>query len=307
MTLEILKPGILTTVQDLGRPGSGALGVSPGGALDAPALETANRLVGNPPGACALEVVAGPLAIRLHGDGWLAFCGADFEAQLDGRPLRRGWRAAYISGQVLTLNGPRAGMRAVLAFGGGIAVPQILGGGGTDLGAGFGGWHGRALAAGDRLPLGPGVPLARAVGVAHTEADGWVRALPGPEYEQFEQESLIWDSDWRISPQSNRMGMRLAGPVLARTTAGDLPSHAVLPGVVQVPPDGQPIVLLADAQATGGYPRIAVVIAADLWKLAQARPGTALRLRRCDIGTARRALVQQRQDSYRLARSLEGT
>ncbi|SMF35642.1 5-oxoprolinase subunit C family protein [Pseudogulbenkiania subflava] len=294
--LEILRPGVQTTVQDLGRHGLRHLGIGQSGALDAPALRIANRLVGNPEGAAALEITLGPVRLRFLRDGWLALSGADFDATLDGQPVWCGWRQAVRAGQELHLAGSRRGMRAYLAVDGGIAVPEVLGGRATDLAAGFGGFAGRALQAGDRLPLGE--PLALE-GKAGSRPPAWtpeIRALPGPEYAEFSAaaQHALWSRPWHVTAQSNRMGYRLAGPTLDRTARHELLSHGVLPGVVQVPPGGQPIVLLADAQTTGGYPRIATVIEADLWKLAQARPGAELHFVPTTLAEARHALQQQR-------------
>lgn len=287
--LEILNPGRFNTVQDLGREGLRHLGITQAGAMDAPSLVLANRLVDNPPGAAGLEIVCGPVEIRFERDGWLALTGALFDAKLDDRELWSGWREPFRAGQRLRLNGPRRGMRLYLAVDGGIAVPEVLGARATDLQAGFGGMAGRALLAGDRLPLGSAHAALKArCGVLQLEWAPGIRVLPGPEFEQFEPAArkAFFDSGWQVSSQSNRMGCRLQGPVLKRRGARDLLSHLVLPGVIQVPPAGQPIVLLADAQTTGGYPRIASVIEADLWKLAQVRPGQSVHFVQTDAAGA---------------------
>lgn len=293
--LEILKAGLFNTVQDLGREGLRHLGITQAGAMDAPSLVLANRLLDNPAGAAALEIVCGPVEIRFERDGWLALTGALFEAKLDGRELWSGWREPFRAGQRLRLNGPSQGMRLYLAIDGGIQVPEVLGARATDLQAGFGGVEGRALQAGDRLPLGPAnAALTHRCGVLQLEWNPPVRVLPGPEFEQFDAAArkTFLESGWQVSSQSNRMGCRLQGPHIKRRVSEDLLSHLVLPGVIQVPPSGQPIVLLADAQTTGGYPRIASVIEADLWKFAQARPGQSLHFELTDAdgaAAARRA------------------
>lgn len=306
--LEILRPGIQTTVQDLGRHGYRHLGIAQAGALDAPALILANRLLHNPFGAAGLELVAGRIEIRLHRDSCLALCGADFAATLDGQALSPGWRLPAKAGQILKLQGPRSGMRAYLAIDGGIAVPEALGSRSTDLQAHFGGWQGRALLAGDRLPLGLAHPCVRRLGALQRIWSPEVRALPGPEYTQFSSsaQGAFWSQAWSVSTQSNRMGYRLQGTPLLRTVNVDLASHAVVPGVIQVPPNGQPIVLLADAQTSGGYPRIAVVIEADLWKFAQAPPGQKFCFVETDLAGARAASEKWRQELYRLERSIDG-
>ena len=176
----------------------------------------------------------------------------------------------------------------------------------TDLKAGFGGLHGRALRDGDRLPITPQAARLRSVGLRPPAWTPEVRVLPGPEHDEFSPEAqhAFLHAGWRVTPQSNRMGYRLDGPALQRVGTDDLPSHAVLPGVVQVPPSGQPIVLLADAQTTGGYPKIGVVIRADLWKLAQLRLGATLRFVRCTSEEAVGALRSQQQLLDRLRSAL---
>lgn len=296
--LEILRPGVQTTVQDLGRHGLRHLGIAQNGALDAPALILGNRLLGNAANLAGLEIALGPVEIRFGRDGWFALTGADFAATLDGAPAWCGWRLPCRAGQVLRLSGSRHGMRAYLCVDGGIDVPLVLGARATDLKAGYGGHHGRALQAGDRLPQGTAIQLAHRLGVRQRPWQPLLRAIPGPEYHAFDAASRLafWQQAWTVSPRSNRMGYRLQGEPLQRKHGGELLSHGVLPGVVQLPPSGQPIVLLADAQTTGGYPRIASVIEADLWLLAQARPGSRLQFVECDIASARAAREQWLRD-----------
>lgn len=277
--LEVIRPGIQSTVQDLGRPGVRHLGIALGGALDREALILANRLVGNPAGAAGIELVLGAAEFCLLRDGWLALTGADCAATLDGEAVWHGWRWRVHRGQRLRLSAPRHGMRTYLALDGGVVVPPVMGSRATELQAAFGGHQGRALQAGDRLPLGEPLVHDGTLGAWLRESDACLRVLPGPEFDEFEPAAVaaLWQGEWRLSPASNRMGARLDGPTLVRRRGPELASHGVLPGVIQVPPGGQPIVLLADAQTTGGYPRIGCVIEADLWKLAQLRPGARLR------------------------------
>ncbi len=293
--IEVLRAGPLATVQDLGRPGWRERGVSLCGALDDVALRSGNLLVGNAPDAAGIEFTLGPAALRFHADSVVALTGTDADADLDGRPLHPGWRTAVRAGQMLRLAAPRERMRAYLCVAGGIAVPPRLGSRSTDLKAGFGGLDGRALRDGDRLPLAATALPSRALGIRPPAWDATVRVLPGPESDDFspEAQAALFATAWRVTPQSNRMGYRLHGPALARERGGELLSHAVLPGVVQLPPSGQPIVLLADAQTTGGYPKIAVVIRADLWKLAQLRLGGTLRFLPCTPAEAVAALRRQ--------------
>lgn len=294
--IELLRAGPLTTVQDLGRTAWRDRGVSRCGALDDLALAHGNLLVGNPPEAAGLEFTLGPATLRFGIDCCIAITGTDAEARLDDCPLRPGWRQPVRAGQALRLAAPRERMRSYLAVSGGIAVAPALGSRSTDLKAGFGGLDGRALRDGDRLPLhSPAALPSRRIGLAPPDWDATVRALPGPEHDDFSAaaRAAFWAADWRLTPQSNRMGYRFAGPELKRERGGELASHGVLPGVVQVPPSGQPIALLADAQTTGGYPKIAVVIRADQWKLAQLRLGATLRFVRCDRDEAIAALRER--------------
>ncbi|HEY9107230.1 MAG TPA: biotin-dependent carboxyltransferase family protein [Roseateles sp.] len=291
--IEIVRAGPLATVQDLGRPGWRGRGLSLCGAMDEFALQAGNLLVGNAPGAAGLEFTLGAATLRFHADGCIAITGTDADAHLDGRPVHPWWRQRVRAGQTLKLAAPHERMRSYVAITGGLALPAALGSLSTDLKGGFGGLDGRELRDGDRLPLNPGPALPpRRVGMRPPEWTPEVRALPGPEHDDFAADAF-WASDWTVTPQSNRMGYRLAGPTLQRERGGELASHGVLPGVVQVPPSGQPIVLLADAQATGGYPKIAVVIRADLWKLGQLRLGAKLRFVRCTRDEAVAALHEQ--------------
>lgn len=316
--IEILRPGALASIQDLGRNGMRRFGVGGAGALDSVALRVGNLLLGNEPGAAAIEFTLGRATVRFHADLRIALTGAECRADLDGEPAWC-WHAFDVrAGSTLTLPAPRGGTRTYLCVAGGIDVPLAMGSRSTDLKGGFGGHQGRALRRGDRLAaLRPGlgaVPLARLGVLAPAwalpspsspspssspgSADGRalpIRMLPGLEYDQFETEAqqALWQADWTITPNSNRMGFRLEGPALARRPgAPELLSHGVVPGVMQVPPGGQPIVLMADAQTTGGYPKIGVVIEADLWRLAQAPLGAAVRFHRVDLAQAQTARVQ---------------
>jgi len=306
--LEILRAGIQTTVQDQGRTGFRHLGVAQAGALDAPAMWLANRLVNNVGTAAGLEVVAGPVEIRFLRDAWFALCGANFDATLDDQALFCGWRYRVKKGQKLRLFGPKSGMRTYLAVDGGIEVPVVMGSRSTDVRAGFGGHAGRPICNGDRLPLGETYALKNKLGTPQRQWTPEVRVLRGPEFEQFDEHSQqnFFKHAWTVSAQSNRMGYRLQGAALQRNDKTELLSHGVMPGVVQVPPNGQPIVLLADSQTTGGYPRIAVVIAADLWKLAQAQPGRQFCFVETSQEGAKAARLQWQHELYRFEWSLYG-
>lgn len=322
--IVIRKPGVLASVQDLGRHGLRQLGVCPGGALDVLSLTLANRLVGNADGAAGLELTMGGCELQFEADTRIALTGDDFSATLDGTPLWPCWSVPVAAGQTLRLAGAnapgakKAGLRSWLAVAGGIDVPQILGSRSTDLKAGFGGHEGRPLRKGDRLPtcaspLGAAQRERRAFGLrgpdwGADEGDGAIalRVLPGPEFELFTlaARDLLWGERWRITPQSNRMGSRLAGAELKRKRGGDMLSSGVIPGTVQVPPSGQPIILMGDAQTTGGYPRIGVVIRADLWKLAQAPLNGKLRLVQVDQPQALAAWAAQQRYLAQVAQGL---
>ena len=322
--IRVLRPGILASVQDLGRHGHRQLGICPGGALDTLALTLANRLVGNPDGAAGIEITLGNCELRFESAARIALAGDDFSARLDGRPLWPCWSVAVEAGQVLRLGGANAsggkpGLRTWLAVAGGIDVPAVLGSRSTDLKAGFGGFEGRALRKNDTLPVGvPALdeasrtrrpfglrPPAWAAGEGTTEPIS-LRVMQGPEHEQFlvAARAALWTSEWRITTQSNRMGSRLAGTELKRRRLADMLSSAVIPGTIQVPPSGQPIILMGDAQTTGGYPRIGVVIRADLWKLAQAPLNARLRLVEVDAAGARAAWEAQQLYLRQVAQGL---
>lgn len=321
--VTVLRPGMMASVQDLGRHGHRQLGVCPGGALDPLALVLANRLAGNPDGAAGLELTMGGCELRFDAATRIAITGDDFDARLDGAPLWPGWSVPVRAGQTLKFgranrSSRKMGLRTWLAVAGGIDVPVILGSRSTDLKAGFGGHEGRLLKAGDSLmsglsALSAGQLSRRPFGVRmpqwHVNVDDGaivLRAMPGPEYEQFTAASreLLWREPWRITPRSNRMGNRLEGSELKRKRGLDILSSGVIPGTIQVPPSGQPIVLMGDAQTTGGYPRIGVIIQADLWKLAQAPLDGRLRFRQVDAAEALAALHEQQRYLAHLAQGL---
>lgn len=305
--IELLRAGPLTTVQDLGRLAWRDRGISRCGALDDLAHTHANLLVGNTPEAAGLEFTLGPATVRFHAHGCIALAGTDAPAQLDDQQLTPGWRTPVEPGQTLRIAAPRERMRTVLAVSGGLGVPPALGSRSTDLKAGFGGLAGRALRDGDCLPWQPpATHPTRRIGLRMPAWSPDVRVLPGPEHAQFTAAAreAFWAAVWTLTPQSNRMGFRFAGPVLTRAETDDLPSHGVLPGVIQVPPSGQPIVLLADAQTTGGYPKIGVVIRADLWKLAQLRLGATLHFTPCTRDEAVAALRARQSELQALEAAL---
>lgn len=314
--IEVLRCGALTSVQDLGRFGLRHLGIPQSGALDPLALQQANLLVGNPPGAAVLEIGVGPMTLLFQRSCNVALTGVDFCATLSppSAPEHRvfpGQAVAVASGARLTLERPAIpGARAYLAISGGIEVPIVLGSRSTDLNAGFGGHQGRALRAGDSLASGHPSPASQrpSGGIRSLVPRPLLRALPGPDYALFSQhaQQQFWTQAWRISHQSNRMGLRLDGEPMRLGRAINLLSSGVLPGDVQVPPEGLPIVLANDAQTIGGYPRIANVIQADRWQLAQLPAQTAIYFQAVTLEVAITARQQQARYLARLAEGLAG-
>ena len=294
--LTLLRAGMATSVQDAGRFSYGQSGVSLSGVLDLPAMKTANLLVGNPESSAVLEITFGQCRFRFERDSWFALTGAGCQAELDGETVWTGWRTFARAGQVLTLTRAIRGVRSYLAINGGFDLPQVMDSCSTDLKAGFGGWQGRYLKDGDSLPLHPATRrFSASVGVRQLLWGNRVRVIPGPEYHEFSAESqqAFWRTGWVLSTQSNRMGYRLQGRQLHRPDGRELLSHAVLPGTIQVTNGGQPVVLMADAQTTGGYPRIGSVIASDLYHLAQIRPGEPIHFVHCTLQQAREAKQHQ--------------
>ena len=327
--IEVLLSAPQLTVQDTGRRGQRHLGVPRCGMLDALALQKANLLLGNQADAAGLEITFGPVQLRAHTDLHIVLMGKDLLATLqrdgrsDGRSdgpsdgqndglsdgkndgkkrsagsfLTPGFVHFWPAGTTLRLRAAANGIgRSCLAVAGGIDVPMVLGSRSTDLANRFGGLHGRALVTGDRLPVGSAtvwpVPLQ---GLRQSAADGQLRILPGPDYPQLDEAArdMLLTTPWRVTQSSNRMGLRLEGPQLDVIQTGPRLSFGVLPGQIQVPADGQPIILAADAQTTGGYPCIASVISADLWQLAYLTPGARITFSEVDIALAQRYHQQQ--------------
>jgi len=312
--IEILKSGPANCIHDAGRLHLLHIGVSRSGAMDRLSFAIANALLGNPPEAATVEVAMFPFTLRIETDTAIAVTGADAAAELDGRRLPPNWAIPAKAGAELRLSPPARGQRSYVAFAGGIDVPMVLGSRSTDLKSGFGGVEGRGLKKGDRLALAPAQPPrlpAAGLGAAPDEGvlRDWaafatgatVRVIPAAEFPEFTEESrrAFFETGWTVSHQADRMGYRLEGPELSRNKPRELFSHGLLPGTVQVPASGQPIIQLADANTCGGYPKIAVVIAPDLWKIAQTGPGASLRF----VETTRtEALAAQRTQEEMLSR-----
>ncbi|MFC3815704.1 biotin-dependent carboxyltransferase family protein [Lysobacter sp. GCM10012299] len=289
--LRVLRPGLLTTVQDLGRAGWRHLGVAHAGALDRDAAQLGNRLVGNRADAAVLELTLHGPTLQLEVPTRIALTGATVSARFKGEPVPCG-RPVLLPAGTLELGAVRAGARAWLAIAGGIDVPEVLGSRSTDLRGGFGGLDGRALRNDDRVVLGDTAPFD----CTRLQSTPWW-IDPGHDDDprapiRYLPSTHPWSAPlarraWNVSASSNRQGLRLQGDALPTTSADGL-SEPVAPGTIQLPPDGQPIILLADAQTVGGYPRLGHVIAADLPRLAQCIPGQTLHFAAVDATTAHR-------------------
>jgi len=272
MTLHVSAVGASVLVQDLGRPGWAHLGVARSGALDRPAAGLANRLVGNDPGAACLEVLLGGLAVRADEACWVAVTGAPCAVEVDGRPRELAAPVRLTRGSELWLGRPSEGLRSYLAVAGGIAVDPVLGSRSTDT---LGRVGPPAVAVGDRLPMGRPAGPPAAVDTPRPPATGPLRVTPGPRADRVAGDALdlLCRTTYAVSPDSDRVGLRLVGDALPLAVRDELPSEGMVLGAVQVPPDGRPVVFLADHPTTGGYPVVAVVDERDLWQCAQLRPG----------------------------------
>ena len=294
--IRVLHAGLFTTVQDTGRWGYQRFGIPVAGPMDPVSHRMANLLVGNRPSCATLEVtLAGP-RLEFRSDLLLAVCGAEFELLLDGEPVPCGTVLAAGSGQRLAFGRRRQGARAYVAVAGGFDVPRVLGSRATHVGSGMGGVCGRALAAGDVLAAGDGIARRARAGDSRKApaAAGRVRVLPGPHDDRFGSTgaAALEGRRYRVGAASDRMGYRLEGPPLAQE-GPELLSAAVPVGAVQVPPSGEPIILMADRPTTGGYPRIGTVISADVPVVAQLAPGEGIEFETCDHEAALRALIEQ--------------
>ena len=308
MTASIFvhRPGLLTTVQDLGRWGHQAWGVPVAGPMDSYSHRLANLLVHNLPDAAALEVTLIGPDLEFDAPSHVALCGAEFDVTLDGHPVPAATSVAVPRGGRLQFGRRHAGARAYLAVAGGIRTPPVLGSRATHVVSGMGGCHGRALVAGDRLEFvasaGPIGGRRAPLMTLPPSGRGRLRILPGPQADWFTSDAMhaVTTVSFRISPRSNRMGYRLEGPPLPRGREDEPISEPLTFGAIQVPAAGSPILLMADRQTAGGYPKIGVVIAAD-WPIAgQLAPGDFVEFAWCTRREAAAALIARERPLLRV-------
>ncbi|MCS7460342.1 biotin-dependent carboxyltransferase family protein [Paenibacillus doosanensis] len=330
MTIHVRKPGLLTTLQDAGRYGYQKYGVIVSGPMDSFAHQTANLLVGNDAKEAALEATLIGPTLYFAAPALIAVCGPGFTASIDGVPAPL-WRPVYVNaGATLLLGSSREGCRCYIAVSGGFDVPEQLGSRSTYLRAGLGGLEGRALKEGDRLRLKDATELGENImrrlhadaGDAAFQSVKWrvsyemmpaynpnpeIRVMPGAQSDLFDAAGLeaLFSAEFKVQPQSDRMGYRLAGQPLYLREPLDMLSEPVTFGTVQVPPDGNPIVLMADRQTTGGYPKIAQVLAADLPLLAQAQIGSSVRFRQADLIEAQESYLLMEWNLRNLRKSIQ--
>ncbi|MFI5336964.1 MAG: biotin-dependent carboxyltransferase family protein [Opitutales bacterium] len=323
--ITVLKSGLLTTVQDLGRIGYQRDGVVVAGAVDGFAARVANMLVGNPDNAALLELALIGPELRFKEEALLSWCGGEFEARIDGQALPKDRPVRVPAGATVNFGPARKGAMAWLAVAGGFDVPVLLGSRSTLRRAHFGGHEGRGLIPGDRLGLLPPSERATALlaalrgagrlatgwcvkstALGHPAEPGVLRFIRGPEWDWFTREThhLLETAEYTVTKDADRMGLRLDGPPLRLAAARELLSSAVNTGVVQVPPSGLPIVLSAARQTVGGYPRIAVVAAVDFSAIAQLRPGETVRFREIPLARAHELYIGREQDLNRVRTGL---
>lgn len=302
--VRVEAPGLFTTVQDLGREGFGPLGVSAAGAADAISLRMGNRLAGNAENAAGLEMTLLGGTFSFPEGAVVALTGSDFGAMVDGTPVETRVSFEIRAGQTLRLGPSRSGARSYLCVEGGIRVPEFLGSASTHALSGLGGFAGRALRKADVLEIAD-VPSERRAfvnqrispsGLEGLRPRKILRVTPGPQSDWFSREAkdVFYQTSYRVAEESNRMGLRLEGPAIASdATRGEMITEGVSLGAIQVPENGLPIILFVDQQTTGGYPKIANVIAADLASVGQLRPRDEVRFEEVSWDAARALLFEQ--------------
>ncbi|MGQ7846802.1 biotin-dependent carboxyltransferase family protein [Granulosicoccus sp. 3-233] len=311
--IEIITPGFYSSVQDQGRFGHRSAGVGSCGAMDAQALAIGNAALGNTADAAALEFTLGGFEIKAQSDITLCLTGAPLDAEIDGRPLFRWWVQTVLKGQQLKAGRCQSGMRVYLCVRGGIDVPLVLGSRSTDLKGHFGGVDGRVLKSGDKLSVGgsrnPVKPTRLGLS-PRSFPELWrdldetptLRFVPANEWDELDtsNQAEFLRTDWQITPESNRVGYRLSGPQLRTRTPREMLSHGILPGTIQLPPSGQPVVQLMDANTAGGYPKLGKIIDADLPVLAQVPLGKPVRFQACAVEDAVAAREAQQRQTDRI-------
>ncbi|MFS0687984.1 biotin-dependent carboxyltransferase family protein [Sporosarcina sp. 179-K 8C2 HS] len=312
MSVTVLHPGLLTSIQDLGRYGSQKFGVIVSGAMDSYSLRLANLLVGNEEDEGALEITLFGTTLRFEEDHLIAITGGDFLATIDGEPAPT-WRPIFVrQGSVLQFKSAVNGCRAYVAFAGGFAVPEIMGSKSTYLRAALGGFQGRAIQKGDRLKCGELSELNRLFiqrlekreanftwslnynALINLQQAQTLRIIRGTEFDRFDKNSqrTLFNEPYTLTTQADRMGYRFEGPPLSLAEQFELLSEGVTYGTIQVPSSGQPIILMADRQTTGGYPKIGQVITADLPCLAQLQPTAKIRFKEVSLEEAENELLK---------------
>ncbi|WP_264476600.1 5-oxoprolinase subunit C family protein [Jeotgalibacillus aurantiacus] len=312
--IKVIEAGLLSSIQDNGRTGYQESGVIQSGVMDTFTLRIANTLVGNNESEGVLELTLTGPTLEFTEDHLIALCGADFSAEIDGAPAPL-WRPVVVKkGSTLHMRFSKTGCRGVIAVAGGFDVPDVFGSKSTYLRAGIGGFKGRALDKEDVLPIGdPGKeseatfkraeesPFTWSVSGAYTESvysPEFIRVMPGLQFDEFTEESkrTFTNSTYKLSKQSDRMGFRMEGEPLERTTDEDILSEGVAFGTIQVPSDGQPIILLADRQTLGGYPKIGQVASVDLPALIQKKPGESVRFKWITVKEAQLLFKKREQE-----------
>lgn len=298
--MKILNGGTQTTLQDPGRPGHRHLGIPSSGAADKLSFALANFLAGNPWDTPALECTLGGLHVRFTRDTFIALAGAEMWAQINGQNLANFTSVPVKAGDILTLSFARHGVRSYLAVSGGLSGHVHFGSQSTYVPAALGGIEGRALRAGDELPLQDPIGERRKIprGFSpYLSTHVILRARPAPEFEQLTAESRrhLFVSAYTATPDTDRMGARLRGNKIELSEPLSMTSAPMLPGTLQLPPNGQPILALIDGHCTGGYARCLQVIRADLWQMGQIGPATRVSFRRCFLGEDERALARRNE------------
>lgn len=314
MKMKIVSAGPLTTIQDKGRQGYMRYGITTSGVMDDKAYAYGNYLVGNSETEACLEMTFKGVVMEFEGQGEIAIVGADMTPLLNGIPVSNNTKIAVKTKDILELGFAKTGLRGYLFCKGGIEVPLVYGSRSTNLKCGFGGFHGRKLQNGDilesgKFPMDTGLSKTEPIQLEGSiisenrsfsyripeENDLVIRVILGPQEDYFTEQGVrtFLSSEYKITPESDRMGIRLSGNVLEAVKGMDIISDAIPLGSIQVSADGQPIILLADRQTTGGYAKIATVISDDIWKLAQSRPGMSLHFKMVTLRQAQKIMKKQ--------------